>query len=131
MNKDVRVEIDLSDVKRLFLLPTEVNITVQQAINDVMSVVFSQSQQLVPVDTGMLRASGTFTHPPLGSGKPPQAEITYGGGAVDYAVYVHEDLGAKHKAPTRAKFLEVPFVHNLGTLRSHIQNKLNDLMRQQ
>jgi hypothetical protein len=131
MSLDVTVDIDLTDVKKLLLLPTQVNITVQQAINDVMSQVFQESQRLVPVDTGMLRASGKFTHPQLGANQPPQAEIEYGGGAVDYALIVHEDLNARHKSPTQAKYLEIPFSRSIGVLQNHIQNKLNELMSRQ
>ena len=32
--------------------------------------------------------------------------VGYGNDAVDYAIYVHEDLEAKHAAGTQAKFLE-------------------------
>ena len=131
MNKDVSIQVDLSDMKKLQKLPSQVNTLVQKAFVDVMDLVYQQSQQLVPVDTGALRASAQFTHSVLGSMEKPQAAIEYGGGAVYYAVYVHEDLQARHKAPTQAKFLEAPFTNSLPLLQRVLQTRLTELMNRQ
>ena len=62
-----------------------------------------KSQEIVPVDTGTLKASG-YT---LTWGYGFDAKFTVGYSA-PYAVYVHEDLLAKHKPGQYAKFLERP-----------------------
>jgi hypothetical protein len=67
--------------------------------------IFAESQRLVPVDTGALHDSGYLN---TGwEGNRAVAEIGYApGGIPDYAVKVHEDLEARHKPPTKAKFLQ-------------------------
>lgn len=74
---------------------------------------FNESQNLVPIDTGILKSSGHITSPKM---TPESVEITiaYGGPATDYAFIVHERIYAPsgkkvyHKPPTRAKYLETP-----------------------
>lgn len=53
---------------------------------------------------GALRASG-FVHEPVRKGSHTSVALSFGGPAVDYAIYVHEDLEAFH-ATGQAKFLE-------------------------
>lgn len=62
-----------------------------------------KSQELVPVDTGDLKASGKVVT--TGQGHNRQYEIRYD---EEYAVFVHEDL-TKHHDHGQAKFLEVPY----------------------
>lgn len=70
---------------------------------------FLISQTVVPVQTGVLRASGEV-HGPRVTGPRAYCEITYGGPAVPYAMAVHEipPGRAKHDYPTRWKYLENP-----------------------
>lgn len=65
-----------------------------------------ESQKIVPVDTGNLRASAT-TRKVSGSGFSTDVVVAYGQGA-EYAVYVHEDLNAHHAPGKQAKYLEEP-----------------------
>jgi Bacteriophage HK97-gp10, putative tail-component len=66
----------------------------------------AESKEEVPVDTGALRASGTVALPEYTEGGVV-VEMGYGGAAVDYAIFVHEDL-TKHHPVGNAKFLEGP-----------------------
>jgi len=85
--------------------------------------VYDRSQVYVPVDTGLLKASGTVqefsTQAVLGRKRPAGGryapkrdtfgvQVVYGGGpqTSEYAVIVHEDLEAQHAAPTKAHFLQ-------------------------
>lgn len=70
---------------------------------------FVLSQALVPVDMGVLRASGVV-HAPVFAGTKAMVMITYGGAASSYAIYVHElpPSRARHAPPTRYKYLEYP-----------------------
>jgi hypothetical protein len=86
----------------------------QKALEQIILEVYKESQILVPVKTGALKASGRIT-------KATEAfengiydvNVEYGNDTdVDYAVYVHEDLTKFHQAPTQAKFLEIPLARN-------------------
>jgi len=61
------------------------------------------SQMIVPVDTATLKGSANTRLE--GEGLGSAAVVGYG---TDYAVYVHEDLEARHKPGKAAKFLETP-----------------------
>ncbi len=61
-----------------------------------------KSQEIVPVLTGNLKG-GAFTRNIGGKDFDTDVIVGY---VADYAVYVHEDLNAKHQPGKRAKFLE-------------------------
>lgn len=61
------------------------------------------SQEIVPVDLGPLQNSA-FTRA-TGRGVKTQVQVGY---TMLYAMYVHEDMTATHKAGTTAKYLERP-----------------------
>jgi len=63
-----------------------------------------ESQLIVPVDTGNLKG-GAFTRNVGGAGFDTDIVVGY---VADYAVYVHENLQAKHKPGKQAKYLEEP-----------------------
>jgi len=63
-----------------------------------------ESQNIVPVDTSNLK-NGAFTRNVGGSGFDTDVIVGY---VADYAVYVHENLQAKHKPGKQAKYLEQP-----------------------
>lgn len=62
-----------------------------------------ESQKIVPVDTGALKASGHVVV--QGSGFDTRAFVVYSTG---YAIFVHEDLNARHKKGKYAKYVERP-----------------------
>lgn len=62
-----------------------------------------ESQKIVPIDKGVLRNSANTRLE--GKGLEVAAIVSYG---TEYAIYVHEDLEAKHKEGKQAKFLEQP-----------------------
>lgn len=62
-----------------------------------------ESQILCPIEYGILRNSA-FTRA-TGEGMDTQVEVGY---TAHYAVYVHENLDARHASGTSAKFLEIP-----------------------
>lgn len=80
-----------------------------KALFEEASEAFVLSQAVVPVRTGALVTSGEV-HGPRVSGSKAFCEITYGGPAAPYAVFVHElpPSRAKHDYPTRWKYLENP-----------------------
>lgn len=69
--------------------------------------IMTMSKELVPVDTGNLRDSGTVKLP-VQEGSSIVQELGYGGTAAPYAIFVHENTVVFHKVGM-AKFLEIPF----------------------
>ncbi len=64
-----------------------------------------KATEVVPVDKNILRP-GVETRNVGGTGFRADLIVTYGPN--EYAVYVHEDMNAKHKPGKQAKFLEGP-----------------------
>ena len=91
-------------------------------------IVFAESQEEVPVDTGSLRASGHII-PPVLFGDEAYVEIVYGGPAAPYAFFVHENLEAYHESPTKAKYLEGPANRRVEALGNRIISEVEGIMR--
>lgn len=84
--------------------------------------IMAASKRLVPVDTGALRASGRVEGPVWG-GETVSVGLLYGGPAAPYAVYVHENLAARH--PTgQAKYLEQPVNEATAGLGDRLAERL-------
>lgn len=88
--------------------------------------IMEQSKRLVPVDTGALRSTGHTALPvrdgnkitvTLGYGGP--AGAAFGGREVGYAIYVHENLTARHKVG-QAKYLEQPALEAVSGMATRI-----------
>ncbi len=78
-----------------------------------------ESQLIVPVDTSNLKG-GAFTRNVGGGGFDTDIIIGY---VADYAVYVHEDLQARHQPGKQAKFLEQPAREKKGEIIRIIKNE--------
>ena len=81
--------------------------------------VMAESKSMTPVDTGALRASG-FVHSPVTSNNDVSVELTYGGSASKYALFVHENLSATHHVG-QAKFLEIPVLRNIPKIEKAVR----------
>lgn len=70
---------------------------------------FLLSQEIVPVRDGPLKSSGRVI-PSAPRGSFSFCRIVYGGTSAGYALFVHEipPSRARHAAPTRWKYLEMP-----------------------
>jgi hypothetical protein len=77
---------------------------VASAIYQEAQIEMTESKRRVPVDTGVLRASG-FVAPPERNGNHISVTLSYGGAADNYAVIQHENLEFHHKHG-QAKYLE-------------------------
>ena len=84
---------------------------------------FARSQELVPVDTGALRASGTVRR--RGRGLKARVWIIY---SVYYALYVHEMVHIARRNGRIPKFVEVPMRSRqhvmLGIIEGRIRMRL-------
>jgi hypothetical protein len=79
------------------------------AIYQEAQIEMTEAKRRTPVDTGKLRASGQVAKP-VREGNRISVTLSFGGAAIDYAIYVHENLEANHDSPPfgggQAKFLE-------------------------
>ncbi len=85
-------------------------------------VIMAEAKSLTPVDTGALRASGHVNEPDV-SENEVTVTMGFGGPAVDYAIYVHENLAAFHD-DGQAKFLEQPLMIAANDLVSRIADRV-------
>jgi hypothetical protein len=108
----VNVSVELQGADRLARLLGRIENTAQegaldQAMYNAGTTVLNESKKIVPVDTGALKNSGRV-EPVKRTKDSIEVEITYGGAAAGYALYVHEDPAARHKPGQTFKFLEIP-----------------------
>jgi hypothetical protein len=98
-----------------------------QVIWEEANTIFAKSQVLTPIDTGALRASGGVSAPqefPQGVG----VDIFYGGPAAPYALFVHEIQSNYHNPPTKAKYLEEPFMAALPQIQKNLARRIMNLI---
>lgn len=79
-----------------------------------------ESQKIVPVDTGNLKNSAVTQK----EGKRFNTEV-FVGYTANYAIFVHEDLTARHKKGKTAKFLEGPARKNKAKIQEIIAKELS------
>lgn len=97
---------------------TRLGAGVQRGIDRAALFLLRESQAIVPVDTGALRASGRVATE--GEGITRKALVVYGTG---YGVYVHEDLYARHAPGKSAKFLERPAREKVAEIKQIIADE--------
>lgn len=82
-------------------------------------------QDYVPIDTGALKNSGVVEA--TDTGGDFVVTVGFGGPAAEYALFVHEDLVARHVVG-QAKYLEIPFraaVEGMsGTLKARVRDAI-------
>lgn len=106
-------------VKRYKKLIDQLEIATPNILYAALEPTFEKSQDYCPQDTGRLVASGYLEIVEF-RGKPT-VQIGYGkGGDPEYAVTVHENLEWRHKAPTRAKWLQVALAEDANDIERRI-----------
>jgi hypothetical protein len=96
-----------------------------EILREALEPTFDKSQRYVPIDTGVLKDSGYLVVVKRPSGAA--AEIGYSkDGHPYYGIFVHENLEAHHKSPTRAKFLQAALEED----ESAIQRRILDAVKQ-
>lgn len=85
-----------------------------------------ESMKIVPIDQNVLRPSA-FTRMEEGTNRfNPAVIVGYG---TDYAVFVHEDLEARHKPGKQAKFLEQPLREKRARLAEIVEEVIKGEFR--
>lgn len=105
----------------------EVEAAMPQVLNEEAQLIFRDSQRLVPVKTGVLRASGQIV-PPRKKGNNYEVVIGYGGAASSYALEQHENLLYRHKEGKSAKYLEIPAQQRSAKMPEAIKNRLRRII---
>jgi hypothetical protein len=107
-----------------------------QALYAEATTILNESKKIVPVATGNLRASGRVEPPVTGKGKA-SIEITYGGAAAPYALYVHEiptnsggrwGTGMSHASGKSFKYLEIPVMAHKDKFVEGVRARVNQLL---
>lgn len=93
----------------------------EAAIKDVMRFLFSKTQEVVPVRTGRLKASGRVTF--TGSHWKTKAKITYN---APYAMIQHENLQFSHAPGKQAKYVEGPARKFRPQMRRRYERKMRE-----
>ena len=129
--------IEIQNIEKLVNLLTKGGAGARQALFQTLyseaQIAFGESQREVPVDKGNLRNSGQAHGIKVNRfGDTLEITLGYGGVAASYALIVHEDMTARHKGGTKAKYLEDPIKrrsNGLGTrLLSGVENALRRLI---
>jgi len=92
------------------------------------TTVLNESKKIVPVDDGFLKNSGKVEAPEI-SPRETSVEISYGGAAAPYALYVHEDPDARHAPGKTYKFLEIPAMAHSDKFARGVQERLFSYIR--
>ena len=82
-----------------------------------------ESQLIVPVDLGNL-INSAFTRAE-GEGVDTEVEVGY---TAEYAVYVHENLDARHEPGKQAKYLEQPAREKRAEILKIVEEKAKQVM---
>jgi len=85
--------------------------------------IMTESKGIVPVLTAALKDSG-IVEKPVRQGNTITVTLGYGGPAAQYAIFVHEDLTAKHTSGQSAKFLSIPFKKRSKTFGNRLANRI-------
>jgi hypothetical protein len=91
--------------------------------NDIMA----QSQEIVPVDTGILKDSGTVLDPEI-NGNRVEVVMGYGGAASAYALRQHEDLSYRHAEGKQAKYLEQPAREAMDDFEQSLTDRIEGII---
>lgn len=120
MTDDVRdFNAELDDYILKFRKETE------KALYQECQTIMRKSKKICPIDEGTLRRSGRVYLPKTDQRGDIYVDLSYG---TNYAIYVHENMEAYHKPPTRAKFLEEPAREALPNIVRNVVERVDKMM---
>lgn len=119
----VRVKlIGLDKLKKLGKFNEGLDSIVEKSMFAEATVVLNESKKIVPYRTRALQTSGQVERPKTSGGRY-SIEITYGGAAAPYAVYVHE-IPKNYNHGRQWKFLETPFMAHADKFERHVKERI-------
>ena len=124
----MRIDKTITNIEDLAKDAERLNAGYREAVGTALfqeaSKVMNNSQDQCPVRYGVLRASG-YVSDPYEIGTAIKIDLGY---SANYAIYVHENLEARHLPPTKAKYLEDPVNLALPWIGYAINERLNALV---
>ena len=125
----------ITEVKNGMILNKDKMIAaINSAMYDSANDVLNNAMNLVPMETGTLKASGNVTSKPSKAEVHTKISVSFGGATTgapsgaNYAIYVHENLGANHSPPKfqggQAKYLEQPFLEETSKWPSDLVKRI-------
>jgi hypothetical protein len=119
----MRIEVKITGTKNIQAALARLGARAPKAFGNALwregNRIMTQAKAITPVDTAALVNSGMVNLPEI-SGDTVSVTMGFGGAAKDYAIYVHEDPKARHKPPTRYKFLEEPLTNAKQGMRQRL-----------
>lgn len=104
--------------------------TMKMALRTEAETIMTTSKtQFVPVDLGVLRASG-HVQQPVEKGGAVEVTLAYGGAAEAYALIQHERLDFQHRVG-QAKYLERPMMQALPGMGERIAARVSAQLNQE
>jgi hypothetical protein len=103
MSNVVKIEGVKAILKNMVLFQKEHAVAYSRGLKKAGLFLQRESQKIVPVDTGALKNSAATRV--AGQGLKTEVSVLY---TQSYAIYVHENLNARHAPGKQAKFLEAP-----------------------
>lgn len=99
----------------------------EMALTSEANVVLNESKKIVPYRFGALKTSGRVEPPKVSSGAI-EIEITYGGAAAKYALYVHE-IPKNYNHGKQYKYLETPARAHAPVFARKVKERLLAFLR--
>jgi len=96
-------------IRALELLGSKTQATMNDKMLTLANAILIRAKQLVPVDTGVLKASGEVVK--RGGRGLQRYTVRF---TAPYAIYVHENLSARHAHGKEAKFLEKSVIEKVA-----------------
>jgi hypothetical protein len=97
------------------------------ALTQEAQIMFRNSQRIVPVQTGVLKASGQIL-PPQQVGSIITIDMGYGGAASAYAMRQHETESYRHAAGKSWKYLEIPVRERIPALEQNLATRIRRIL---
>lgn len=120
--KGIKIDGFKEVYQKLGLLEEEIDKAALKGVKKLAEVILGESQQLVPVDTGLLKDSGLVST----DKKNQIVTIAYN---TPYARKQHEDTTLNHPKGGQAKYLERPFNEKSGELETYVGEAINKVLR--
>ena len=120
--KGIKIDGFKEVYQKLGLLEEEIDKAALRGVKKLAEVILGESQQLVPVDTGLLKDSGLVSP----DKKNQIVTIAYN---TPYARKQHEDMTLNHPKGGQAKYLERPFNEKSGELETYVGESINKVLR--
>ena len=126
--------IEIENIEKLINVLQKGGAGARQALRQSLyveaQIAFAESQEEVPVDKSHLRNSGQAYGIQVNSlGDTLEITLGYGGVAASYALIVHEDMNARHKGGTKAKYLEDPIKRRSAGLAGRLLSSVDNALR--